>query len=264
MNELEASRGLVDKLKSEKESIKNELEKSERLRLETSMLCSALSGRLEELAIFLNSLLEHKTVLGFLGLAQNRRLREIINSSLDMSRSFNMSLMANPEQSLAQLTNITALLNGSVFQELSLAEDGALDEETHRIDDLNPLLHKGDCNKESYFEKLSDSEVEDDRMKLAEDQEAHLSIVPDHISFTYESHLYQKISGSRTIQQPNDDDCNKESGVERLSESEVEEEGKQLELVLTPKSTSATIKAQQSEGHSESEAWSEPDRAVSR
>ena len=34
-----------------------------------------------------------------------------------------MSLLGNPEQSLAQLSNITAYLNGSMFQDLSLVDD---------------------------------------------------------------------------------------------------------------------------------------------
>lgn len=42
-----------------------------------------------------------------------------------------MSLMVNPEQSLTQLSNITALLNGSVFQELSHIESIDENEESH-------------------------------------------------------------------------------------------------------------------------------------
>jgi len=42
-----------------------------------------------------------------------------------------MSLMINPDQSLAQLTNITTLLNGSVFQELNATDDVEWEAETH-------------------------------------------------------------------------------------------------------------------------------------
>lgn len=42
-----------------------------------------------------------------------------------------MSLMINPDQSLAQLTNITTLLNGSVFQELNATADVEWEAETH-------------------------------------------------------------------------------------------------------------------------------------
>lgn len=84
--ELEAAEMMIDRLKSENQNIRSELEKSEQLRNEMGEVCSVLSNRLEELAIFLDSLLKQKSVLGFLGLAKNRKLREIIDNSLDMSR----------------------------------------------------------------------------------------------------------------------------------------------------------------------------------
>uniref|UniRef100_A0AAR5Q6X0 Centrosomin N-terminal motif 1 domain-containing protein n=1 Tax=Dendroctonus ponderosae TaxID=77166 RepID=A0AAR5Q6X0_DENPD len=241
VSELETIAAMFDSLKSENQTIKSELDKSEQLRHEMGEVCSVLSNRLEELAIFLDSLLKHKSVLGFLGLAKNRKLREIISNSLDMSRSFTMSLMVNPEQSLTQLSNITALLNGSVFQELSHIES------------------------------------------VDEDEESHFSIVPENISLTYESHLQKKTSeqpGNEQLitalreqvfklkneLQVRDNELNrlhheKESDVDQVSESD-DAEGKN-DLLSTPKVS--TIKERQAnDTQSESEAWSEPDRLVSR
>ncbi|XP_050307109.1 centrosomin isoform X5 [Anthonomus grandis grandis] len=236
---------VLEQLDQEKEDLRVQLERSEQLRIETNDVCAALSSRLEELAVFLDSLLKQKSVLGLLGSAKNRKLREIISSSLDMSRSFNMSQLGNPDQSLAQLSNITAFLNGSVFQQLSLADEEAL-----------------------------------------EDVEGHLSILPDNISLTYENHLYKKsnenergneeviaalrqqVVNLKTELQVRDNELNRlqgdrESGVDRLSDSDGDN-GAVQGFNLTPKSSSGTLKALRSEVNSESEAWSEPDRAVSR
>lgn len=61
------------------------------------------------------------------------------------------------------------------------------------------------------------------------------------------------------LNQVGSDDQGKESGVERLRDG-----ADKSELLATPKSSTATVKAHLNETHSESEAWSEPDRAVSR
>ncbi|XP_066139249.1 centrosomin-like isoform X4 [Euwallacea fornicatus] len=241
--ELESAQAALQILKSDYECVSEELEKSEKLRHEVGEVCAALGKRLEELAIFLDSLLKQESVLGFLGLVKNRKLREIISNSIDMSRSFSTSLMANPDQSLAQLSNITTLLNGSVFQELKLAATEDYEEETH------------------------------------------FSIIPDSISLSFESRLCKKTNGDqpdgehlikalreqvfklKRELQVRDNELNrlnhcdvqgKESGVERLSDSGAEQEDVAVQPVLTPK------KVHLSEAHSESEAWSEPDRAVSR
>ncbi|XP_060518754.1 centrosomin isoform X2 [Cylas formicarius] len=242
--ELEGADKIIAELKATNRELTREMQQCEQLRLETNEVCSVLGTRLEELAVFLDSLLKQKSVLGFLGSAKNKKLREIISNSLDLSRSFSVSLMGNPEESLAQLSNITAFLNGSVFQNLSLADGfGKVDEEN-----------------------------------------SHLSIIPSNITLTYESHLYKK----RDDAEPNDKQViealreqvvnlkselklrdnelsrlnNRESGIEKLSESEEEKRPSQL---FTPSKshTSATLKPH-SDVQSESEAWSEPDRVVSR
>lgn len=65
------------------------------------------------------------------------------------------------------------------------------------------------------------------------------------------------------LNQVGSDDQDKESGVERLRDGADELQDKSG-LLATPKSSTATVKAHLNETHSESEAWSEPDRAVSR
>lgn len=97
-------------LKEENAELKKEYEKSEKMRNETVNLCAILTNRLEELAYFLDSLLKHKSVLGVLGIKQRSAIKQAIDQSLDLSKSLSMSMM-NDDQSLAQLSSITGLLN---------------------------------------------------------------------------------------------------------------------------------------------------------
>ncbi|XP_018567218.1 centrosomin isoform X2 [Anoplophora glabripennis] len=255
--ELYVQTEVIEKLHAQNQELKTDIEKCEKLRQESNEVCSILSGRLEELAIFLDSLLKQKSVLGFLGLQKNRRLREIIDNSLDLSRSFTMSMMINPDQSLAQLSNITTLLNGSVFNDLTL-----------------------------------------DHLPQEEDEpQAVLSIIPANVTLTYQSHLYKqnKNSGPNNEQvisalreqiinlkselQLRDNELNR---LNILNNREVSDKTTETDddetynkyigfkdvskLFTTPNkcnTTSTTLKYQ-SECQSESEAWSEPDRVVSR
>lgn len=117
-------------------NLQAELEKSEKLRMEANEVCVVLSRRLEELAVFLDSLLKQKSVLGFLGNKENKRIRHIIDQSLDLSRTFTMSMIINPDQSLLQLTNISSLLNDTQQTDTSLTSRSQLlkkDEEDKNI-----------------------------------------------------------------------------------------------------------------------------------
>ncbi|EFA01271.1 centrosomin isoform X3 [Tribolium castaneum] len=202
-------------------NLQNELEKSEKLRLEANEVCAVLSRRLEELAVFLDSLLKQKSVLGFLGNKENKRIRHIIDQSLDLSRTFTMSMIINPDKSLLQLTNISSLLN--------------------------------DTNQ------------------------SEASLLPANMSLTYKSHLYKKDEedNAQIIQtlrqqiinlkyelQLRDVELNKMSVCDNFTEisSEKDDEGLNKSNLNT---TSTTLKYK-SENQSESEAWSEPDRSVSR
>ncbi|XP_057669944.1 centrosomin isoform X8 [Diorhabda carinulata] len=240
---------IIEKLKSQVESLKIDLEKSEKLKRESNKVCTLLNCRLEELTIFLDSLLKQKSILGYIGMHKERKLREIINSSLDLSKSFNMSLGFNPDQSLAQLSNITSILNGSAFKDLSL-----------------------------------------DSREVEESPEI-LSIVPSDITLTYQSHLYkqnkksepncdevitalrEQIVNLKSELQLRDNELNKLNTITKISDTDEEQRNnnlsgyaRELSKYVTPtksNTTSTTLKYQ-SDCHSESEGWSEPDRAVSR
>lgn len=254
--ELQAKTKTVEKLQSQNDSLKVEIEKCEKLRCESNEICSILSGRLEELAIFLDSLLKQKSILGFLGSQKNRILREIIDNSLDLSRSFTVSMMINPDQSLVQLSNITTLLNGSVFHDLTL--------------DPLPLEE--------------------------EEPQAVLSIIPANVTLTYQSHLYKQYKNSepnneqvisalreqiiklKSELQLRDNELNRLNTLNKeISDKATETDNEDtynrakagfkdvFKLSMTPNkcNTTSTLK-HQSECQSESEAWSEPDRVVSR
>ncbi|XP_044266519.1 centrosomin-like isoform X2 [Tribolium madens] len=197
--------------------LQTELEKSEKLRLEANEVCAVLSRRLEELAIFLDSLLKQKSVLGFLGNKENQRIRHIIDQSLDLSRSFTMSMIINPDQSLLQLTNISSFLN-----------------ETNQTD-------------------------------------------TSRLSLTYKSHLYKNDDGDnaqiiQTLRQQivnlkyelqlRDVELNKITVCDNFTEISSEKDEQDLDKPNL-NTTSTTLKYK-SDNQSESEAWSEPDRSVSR
>lgn len=205
--------------------LKDELEKSEKLRGEATEMCTILSGRLEELAVFLDSLLKQKLVLGLLGHKENKRMRQIIDQSLELSRSFTMSMIIHPDQSLLQLSNISNLLSSSQAKEEN--------------EEINAT---------------------------------RFSIIPGNISLTYTSHLYKKDGGDKSeiIQALRQQIVNLqyelqlrdvELGKMNLDLIEVSSEKEQTQKILN--TTSTTLKYI-SDNQSESEAWSEPDRLVSR
>lgn len=206
--------------------LKDELEKSEKLRGDATEMCTILSGRLEELAVFLDSLLKQKLVLGLLGHKENKRMRQIIDQSLELSRSFTMSMIIHPDQSLLQLSNISNLLSSTQAKE-----------------------ENEEINASRY------------------------SIIPGNISLTYTSHLYKKDGGDKSeiiIQALRQQVVNLqyelqlrdvELGKMNLDLIEVSSEKEQAQKMLN--TTSTTLKYI-SDNQSESEAWSEPDRLVSR
>ncbi|XP_072402203.1 centrosomin-like isoform X2 [Diabrotica undecimpunctata] len=241
---------IIEKLKGHTISLKSDLEKSEKLKRESNKICALLNCRLEELTVFLDSLLKQKSILGYIGMQKERKLREIINSSLDLSKSFNMSLGINPDQSLAQLSNITSILNGSVFKELSLCETQEQEESTEM-----------------------------------------LSIIPGNITLTYQSHLYkqskkpepnseevisalrEQIINLKSELQLRDNELNRLNAGSKISDTDEDQRNKDLSgyvrelskyVTPTKSNTTSTTLKYQSECHSESEGWSEPDRTVSR
>lgn len=251
----------LQQLKTDYKNIREELEKSEKLRSDTNEICYVLSTRLEELAQFLDSLLQQKSVLGFLGWKANKKLKQIVNQSLDLSRALSMNLTQNPDQSLLQLSNISNLLNQTRAENVSLSE---------------------------FFEQN-------------DEDASTFSIIPADVSLTYQSHLHKKsdsiveeqakiinvlreqIENLKHEVELRDNELNKQTdrGVVRNDQDLV---NVLLDLpsaqskVLTPKkimdelltadkskssvNTSTTLK-NRTENQSESESWSEPDRTVS-
>lgn len=91
-------------------------------RKECLELCNMLTGRLSELAGFLDSLLNHKDVLSVLAQDRRKAMRKAVDQSLDLSRSLNnMSISAGAgrfslnERSLLQMSSLTEILNDSYF-----------------------------------------------------------------------------------------------------------------------------------------------------
>lgn len=82
-----------DEIKRQLEDAQNEVKQCKQGHKDCAELCSVLTLRLEELAGFLDSLLKHKDILGYLAADRRKAMRKAIDKSLDLSRSFNnMSL----------------------------------------------------------------------------------------------------------------------------------------------------------------------------
>lgn len=113
----------INSLKSELIQAQNDAEQANRWRKECVELCGVLSIRLNELAGFLDSLLNHKDVLSVLAHDRHKAMRKAVDRSLDLSRSLNnMSISAGPagrfsmnENSLLQMSSLTEILNDSYF-----------------------------------------------------------------------------------------------------------------------------------------------------
>ncbi|XP_074031139.1 uncharacterized protein isoform X3 [Leptinotarsa decemlineata] len=241
----------IETLKVEVADLKIQVEHCEKLREESNEVCSLLNTRLEELALFLDSLLKQKSVLGFLGLQKERKLRVLVNNSLDMSKSFAMSLLINPDQSLAQLSNITSLLNGSAFHDLTLS-CAPVEEESQEV--LSIIPKDITLTYQSHLYKQNRHSVEpnnEDLIAALREQVVNLKSelqLRDIELSKVNANLCNKTSDSDT-------DLKRRSGFKDISK-----------LFSTPvkcNTTSTTLKYQ-SECQSESEGWSEPDRVVSR
>lgn len=103
----------LNHLRGEEKRLKSLLETSDKVKIENQELIAILSNRLEELCYFLNSLLKQKVVLGFLGCEQAKRLRKAVDVSLNLSQTLSANITLGADQSLLQLSDISALLNVS-------------------------------------------------------------------------------------------------------------------------------------------------------
>lgn len=215
-------------LQIEQKHLQEELERSEKIRVETNEVCACLSRRLEELAMFLDSLLQKKSVLGFLGWKQNSLIKQVVNQSLELSKTLCLTISQNPNQSLLEISNITALLSSTQNISVNVAE----------------LLDQKDDNA------------------------ACFALIPSDATLTYQSHLHKTTveGGNSIVDEQNKIISVLREQIQNLKR-EIELRDIELNKFATSprkeqasKSSSAQRK---SETHSESESWSEPDRTVS-
>lgn len=141
-----------------------QLEKSEKMRRDCQEICCILNNRLEELCHFLQSLLQHKSILGFLGHQQTQRLHEAVNKSLEFSQTLSNSILIDVDQSLQQLCNITNLLNST-----------RADSVIHSFEDDNSVLSivPSDATL-TYHNHLTSNNNERDLVIVLRDQIANL------------------------------------------------------------------------------------------
>ncbi|KAF5306366.1 hypothetical protein FQR65_LT07390 [Abscondita terminalis] len=121
----------IERLQSQCEHLRADLSKSEKLRQEEREICSILNNRLEELCQFLQTLLRHKSVFGFLGNEQSRQLQQALDKSLEFSHILSNSISHGAEESLMEQSAITSFLNSTRNDSISF---------TNLIDDENVTL----------------------------------------------------------------------------------------------------------------------------
>lgn len=249
-------------LQVEYKDLQEELENSEKLRLESTEICSILNTRLEELAQFLHSLLQQKSVLGFLGLKRNEKLKQIVNHSLELSHTLSITISQNPNQSLVELSNISALLNSTRNLNLSMTDFLAQGEDNASLFSITPsdvtLTYR------SHLQTNTDKRNE----TVVEEQAKIINVLREQIeNLKHEIELrdteLNKLTSNDNVENNHDVllDFPKNQGS-ILSSEKVDEE------LVADKSksglcnTSTTLK-NRTENQSESESWSEPDRIVS-
>lgn len=241
-------------LKEENVVLKREYEKSEKMRNETVNLCAILTNRLEELAYFLDSLLKHKSVLGVLGMKQRSAIKQAIDQSLDLSKSLSMSMM-NDDQSLAQLSSITGLLNttsNSSANNSSMLFDLFVDNNDGSLTFNNHLTkQRGDGIHNNNDEIISILRAQIETMKKEiEIRDTEIAKHNQPESLKNDTDLVEAIID---LTSP-------------AIRTEVLSPGKIYQSLISNKSCPALlIKSQSPDNNcSESEAWSEPDRGVSK
>lgn len=211
-------------LQTQNKYLQEELEKNEKIRVETNEVCTSLCKRLEELALFLDTLLQQKSVLGFLGWKQNGLIKQFVNQSLELSKTLSLTISQNPNQSLMEISNISALLSTTQNLSTSVAE----------------LLEQKDDNAASF------------------------ALIPSDATLTYQSHLFKsnvELKDDSIIEDQNKIIRVLREQIENLKR---EIELRDIELNKMTLSPSKNKKNKTSEAQqSESESWSEPDRTVS-
>lgn len=250
----------LEQLRNEYDDLRKELEKSEQLRAESNEVCGILSTRLEELARFLDSLLQQKSVLGFLGWKRNNKLRQIVNQSLDLSRALSNSLLEHPDQSLLQLTNISNLLNSTKTERENMSEIFEPSDEGASTFSIVP----SDITL-TYQSHLKTSKSDKTQNNVVEEQANVIKVLREQIE-----NLKREIELRDTEKSvENDHDLvnvlmNFPAAQNKiLSPQKIVEDLMSQDKLKQALNTSSTLK-NRTENQSESESWSEPDREVSQ
>lgn len=106
----------VEQLQTELKELNEQHEKCEQARKGILEICNVLVDRLDELNSFLASILQDTNILNKIGDERGIDLKKMLERSLDLSRSLNISRLSLPgDQSLILLENLSALglLDGS-------------------------------------------------------------------------------------------------------------------------------------------------------
>lgn len=236
INELEGGVQIYGVSTQEKnlENLREELKTSEDLRLQTTEVCHILRRQLEELAVFLDSLMKQKSVLGFLGSTQNRKLREAIEHSLDLSKTLNLSLSMNPEQSLMQLSNITSLLNCSDVSNMTVTDSNRYS--------FSIIPEQATLTYQSHLLRVDD----DNR---------------DNKSFVVKALEDQVLNLQRELNMKNNELSRYRRESRGGKDPRLSSNGKPR---ISPNKLKNSITLRSKQPDSESEAWSEPDVNVSK
>lgn len=251
----------IEDLKNELEESRDEFNRCEKMRRESNEVCAVLSNRLEELAQFLDSLLKQKSVLGFLGSKQNNKLRQIVDQSLDLSRTLSLSISLNPDQSLMQLSNISNLLNSTREENASIAEFLTQGEEHTSV--LSIIPSNITLTYQSHLRQSEQRSIDN----VVSEQAAIINVLREQVeTLKHEIDIRDRETDKKMSKPVENDHDLVEAIIDLSSKSRCSQtQQKILENLLEDKkinNTSTTLK-NRTDNQSESESWSEPDRNVS-
>lgn len=241
------SDGREEQFKSRLIKLQQDYDKSEKCRAEIGNVCVLLTTRLEELAHFLDSLLKHKSVLGLLGMKQHSAIKHAIDQSLDLSKTFSMSMME--DKSLTQLSGLSGLLNSSQATVNMSLFDSYLEEEAKRLSQNMPLTYNTHLNKKGDIVTEQNEIIRVLREQI-ETMKKEIELRDMELS---KQHVLSDIH-EKSLKNDND-----------LVEVLMEMQGKTK--IMSPNEIFQNLLESKSSKHidqSESEAWSEPDRDVSQ
>lgn len=255
-------------LKSEYSRLQQEFDKSEKCRIEMGNVCILLTNRLEELANFLDSLLKHKSVLGLLGIKQQSAIKHAIDQSLDLSKTFNISLISE-DKSLAQLSSLTGFLNNTMntTENISMLDIEEFDEQRPSISNQNNIsLTYNSHLSQQKGETQNSLQVIDKQNEIISVLRQQIETMKKEIELRDTEIAHQHVNSTDVEKSLKNDQDLVEAIIDlqvksNKSSLDVLSPGKIYQTLLDKGSPSKTVSI---DNQSESEAWSEPDRNVSQ